>query len=448
MTKSPTRQTPAPFASAVALLTPRRLRAQAFVLALCLWGVCAIDFATPSLFDRVGNIKFQDFLPLYASARLIIQNRAIELYDPQAIAGQIHSVIGQSTHTQLPNLYGPQVALFFVPFAKLSFPAAAWTWAALSLLIFFTCIFLVWKHCPSLRPQSGMVILGALAFPPLFHFFVRGQISVLPLACFSAAYLAFRVQRDWLAGVALGFLVLKPQFLVAIPLVLLLSRSWICLSTLVLSAATQLAFTRLYFGAAVMRSYVHMLLKMPRWISTAELSLAPIQMHSLRSFWSLLIPWPTAASALYLLTSCIAIAIAAAIWKSSRPLALRFSALSLAAVLVNPHLFIYDLLMLAPALLLLADWSLRHASSALPLLLYLAFVLPLLGPFSQYTHLQLTVPVFAALLWTLSKTDSLPTNPCPLFSNKTRGHKCEPNLIPPNPALYNPSSHREPYANP
>jgi hypothetical protein len=105
------------------------------------------------------------------------------------------------------------------------------------------------------------------------------------------------------------------------------------------------------------------------------------------------------------LSSLVAIASAAVIWKSSAPLPLRFSALTLTAVLVNPHLFVYDLLVLAPVLLLLADWALtnpHHSSSAaLRLLAYLAFLLPLFGPLSRWTHLQLSVPVFALLLWML-----------------------------------------------
>ena len=59
-----------------AWLTPRRIRAQAIVLALCLWGVCAVDYATPGIFDRAGNIKFQDFIQFPISARLIAQGRA------------------------------------------------------------------------------------------------------------------------------------------------------------------------------------------------------------------------------------------------------------------------------------------------------------------------------------------------------------------------------------
>jgi hypothetical protein len=83
--------------------------------------------------------------------------------------------------------------------------------------------------------------------------------------------------------------------------------------------------------------------------------------------------------------------------------------LTFAAVLINPHLFVYDLLVLAPALLMLVDWSLsaEHSSSnpVLHVLLYLAFVLPLMGPLSRWTHVQLSVIAFAlilALLYRLS----------------------------------------------
>ena len=70
---------------------------------------------------------------------------------------------------------------------------------------------------------------------------------------------------------------------------------------------------------------------------STELSLSPIQMHSLRTFWALLIPWPRGVWLLYVLSSIAAVGMAAAVWKSSSPRALRFSALILASVLVNPH---------------------------------------------------------------------------------------------------------------
>jgi hypothetical protein len=173
-----------------------------------------------------------------------------------------------------------------------------------------------------------------------------------------------------------------------------------------------LAFTFLYFGPAVMRAYIDMLLHSAARPSTAELTFSPIQMHSLRTSWALLIPWPRGVWILYALSSLAVIAVAAAIWKSSAPRSLRFSALILVAVLVNPHIYIYDLLALAPVLVLLADWAITHQhhpfTPVLGVLLYLTFTLPMLGPLSRWTHVQLSVPAFVALLWTLWRLSATP----------------------------------------
>jgi hypothetical protein len=157
-----------------------------------------------------------------------------------------------------------------------------------------------------------------------------------------------------------------------------------------------------------MRTYFDTLWHISRWISTAEPGVAQAQMHSLRSFWALMVPWPAGALVLYALSSVVVLAMAAASWRSHGALALRFSALVFAAVLINPHLFVYDLLVLAPPLLMLADWAIGHAGHYLCLpdlylpgqisvLVYLAFVLPLLGPLTVWTHFQFSVPVFFAI---------------------------------------------------
>lgn len=430
---------PAWLATAAAWLTPRRIRAHAILLAICLWGVCAVDFLTPGPFDRAANIKFQDFLSFYISGKLIADGRASELYNEPLRCAQLLSIVRPvdvaheivlppTAHSpgnvrlpnlydpqvtflsnlRLPNLYGPQVALLFVPLARFSFLTAALIWVTLSLLIYFLCICSIWKCCPNLYPSSRLVAIAALAYPPLFHFFVRGQLSVVVLACFTLAFLALHRDRPWLAGFALGFLIFKPQFLLAIPLILMLAHAWKILSGLALSAGLQLILTRIYFGTSLMRSYFDTLLHPSRWIATAELGLAPIQMHSLRSFWMLIIPSSEIALTLYLVSSLSVVWIAAAIWKSKSPLALRFSALTLAAVLVNPHLFVYDLLVLAPALLLIIDWTLGNepnpTTPAFRVLTYLVFALTLLGPLSQWTHLQLSVIALVALLWMVHRS--------------------------------------------
>jgi hypothetical protein len=398
-------------ASFASWLNPRRLRAQAMLLALCLWGVCICDYSTAGLFDRAGNIKFQDFFQFPVSASLIAHGRTDELYNPQILTNALRAAAGPDTRVRLQYFYGPQVALPFIPLQQLSFLTQGAIWVAFSVLLYFACVYLIWRTCTGLRPYTVLVGLGAIAYPPLFHFFVRGQISVLPLVCVTAAYFAFRARRDWLAGIALGFLFVKPQFLLAVPLVLLFGKSWRAFAGLVISAGAQLGLSFSYFGETVMRAYLRMLLHSASQPGSTELSLSPIQMHSLRSFWALLIPFPAIVWVIYLGSSIAVIAVAVAIWKSCASLPLRFSALLLAAVLVNPHLYVYDLLALAPALLLMADWAATHAqhpwANELKVLLYLSFLLPLLGPISRWTHIQLSVLAFSAFLCCLFRISRL-----------------------------------------
>lgn len=156
-------------------ITGRRIRAHAILLAVCFWGVCAVDFATPGLFDRAGNIKFQDFLQFYISARLIREHRTSELFNQKVADDELRGIVGQSTAARLPMVYGPQVGLLFVPFAQLSFAAAARVWVALSLLMYFCCVYAVWRACATVRDHPRSSIICAIAFPPLFHFLFAGR---------------------------------------------------------------------------------------------------------------------------------------------------------------------------------------------------------------------------------------------------------------------------------
>jgi hypothetical protein len=62
---------------------------------------------------------------------------------------------------------------------------------------------------------------------------------------------------------------------------------------------------------------------------------------------------------------------------------------------------VYDLVILAPAFLLLGDWVMTHRDSAssISMLLYACYLLFLLGPLARITHLQLSVLAMTGLLW-------------------------------------------------
>ena len=70
---------------------------------------------------------------------------------------------------------------------------------------------------------------------------------------------------------------------------------------------------------------------------------------------------------------------------------------------MTPHLTVYDLVILAPAMLLLGNWALANPehpwSPAIRVLLYLSYALPLLGALTQVTRVQLSVAAFVAIAW-------------------------------------------------
>jgi hypothetical protein len=382
-------------------LTPRRLRAHGLILALCLWSVYLWNIATPGLLDRAGNLKGTDFLHFYTLGSIAQTHRGADLYNMQAQCDLAAERVPAAAGIRYLPLYPPQVSIFFAPFARLSYPSALILWLTLSALIYSLCCHAVWRACPNLRDSGLTVLILALAFPPFLHLIAWGQTSALALACFTLAFLALRAQREFLAGLALGCLIFKPQLALAAAVVFVIMLNWKLISGALLAATAQLTAAALYYGPAPLREWIQVLVNVGPQLPLLEPK--PYQTHSLRSFWTTLLPWPSISLMLYLITALIVCVITVACWRSRSPLSLRYSALLFATVLLAPHLTVYDLVILAPAFLLLSDWVVNQSNNAvtrhLSFLLYLAFVLPLLGPLARWTHFQLSVPVMAAVLY-------------------------------------------------
>jgi len=389
-------------AKAAAWLNPKRLRAHALILALCLWSVYLWNMATPGLLDRNGNLKGTDFLHFYTLGSLALAHRGADLYNMQVQSELAAQRVPAAAGIRYLPLYPPPLSIFFEPFARFSYPWALIIWLTLSALIYGACCYAVWRACPNLRNHGLTVLIIGFAFPAFWHLIAWGQSSALALACFTLAFFALRTQREFLAGLALGCLIFKPQLGLAAAIVFLITLRWKVIAGALLSAAAELMAAVLYYGPSPLREWIRVLRNVAGVLPLLEPK--PYQTHSLRTFWTMLMPWPSAAFTLYVISALLVSALVIACWRSSAPLSLRYSALLLATVLLAPHLTVYDLVILAPAFLLLSDWIVTQSinvTARLKLLLYLAFALPLLGPFARWTHVQLSVPVMAAVLYGL-----------------------------------------------
>ncbi|MGA7219841.1 MAG: glycosyltransferase family 87 protein [Candidatus Sulfotelmatobacter sp.] len=380
-------------------ITARRVRAHGFILALCLWSVYLWNISTPGLLDRAGNLKGADFLHLYTLGSLAIAHRGADLYNSAAqsqLAAQ-HLPVAEGIHYLA--LYPPQVSILFAPLARLSYPMALVCWLAFSSLVYAFCCYAIWRALPNLRQYKVTVFVLALGCPAFWHLIAWGQTSALALACFTLAFFALRARREFLAGIAFGCLIFKPQLGVAPAIIFLLTLRWRVIAGAFLSAVGELAAAWFYYGIGPLRQWICALLKTPHELSLLEPRI--YQTHCLRTFWGMLIPWISMSLALYIISAVVVCFLSIVCWRVRGPLSLRFSTLLFATVLLAPHLTVYDLVILAPAFLLLCDWIAGHpehlAAPYLKVLLYLAFVLPLVGPLARWTHFQPSVPVMFAI---------------------------------------------------
>jgi hypothetical protein len=382
-------------------LTGRRARTHALLLAIALWSVYAWDVATPGLLDRNGLVKGPDFLPFYALGRIALQGRGDLLYDMPAQAALRRQIVpGSGNYSYLP-FYGPQASLLFAPFARLPYAWALAAWETLSLLIYALCCYAVWSMCPTLRKERWTVLILAIAFPGLFHLVSFGQTSALPLLCFTLAFLALRADYAWLAGLAVGSLIFKPQLGVAAAVLFLLTRQWRVVTGALVAALAQLGIGWWHYGTGVMRAYLHALLHANDFPSLLEPRL--YQSFSLRGFWLMLVPWPLVSFLLYVMSAAVVLWIMLRCWQRAPVWTLCYPALLLATVLVAPHCNAYDLVIIASALLLLGDWMVGHPTEShtptMQTILYLCYPLFLAQSLTRVIHVQLGVPAIASLLW-------------------------------------------------
>jgi alpha-1,2-mannosyltransferase len=386
-------------------LTAKRLRAHAIVIGVALWSVYLWTIATPTLRDRNQNLKGTDFLHFYILGSLALEHRAADLYDMDAQARLAAERVPAAAGLRYLPLYPPQVSLLFAPFARLAYGRALAAWWGVNCLLYALCCFYLWRACPNLRLHGGLVALLAAASPAFFHLIAWGQTSALALACFTVMFLLLRRRKDFLAGLVFGCLIFKPQLGLAAAIVFTLIGAWKFMAGALLSGAAELMAGVLFYGSGPFLQWVRRIAQVGQLVPYLEPK--PYQTHCLRTFWSMLVPGGGVALALTVFSAGLTLAATIALWKSAarHSLALPFSGLLLATVLVAPHLTVYDLVILAPALLLLADWLLETPEACrgqgMGTLLYLVYVLPLLGFLARWTHLQLSVMAMAVLLYRL-----------------------------------------------
>jgi len=374
---------------------------------LVVWTAYAIDISPAGRLDRSGHIKGHDFAHFYVLGEIANDHAAHDLYDFTAQADRMDRLVPDYENRFAP-IHGPQLSLLFAPLARLPYDAAFGVWTGVTCAGYVLCCALLWTTAPDRGRYRWLAMTLAAGYPAFYFLIAFGQSSVLALICITAGYFALRAKRPWLAGLALGSLIYKPSFGIALPFVLLYGREWRMIAGAAVAAGLQLGAAAAYYGPDVLRQYVKAVAHVGQIADVLEP--IPYQMQSLRSFFSVLLPWPGVAWAGYLLAAAAVVVVAARYWRSGVALEHRFSVLLLALVLVDPHVNPYDLIAITPVFFL--TWpraaGAGRSGRVLLVLLYLCYYLPGLSFLPAVTHVQLSVVALVALMIVLVRVAGRP----------------------------------------
>lgn len=373
------------------------LRGQLIIFAVVLWTLGAVNIAGSH--TRLIGGRGSDFLHFYALATVGASSPS-EFADSLRVRDAQLRAVPESVDHHYPSVYGPQVAIALSPLARFNYVTALTVWSLVTVGLYSAAMFVAIRGSKICRRYPSVAVLGAVGFPPFWYLVQYGQLSAVALVLVVLASEFVIRGRPVAAGAMLGLLIYKPSIFVPIIAILGLGGAWQMAAAMVVSGVIEVASTLWWVGPQGLQEYVELMLKLP---SMAHLMAArPDQMHSLRSLWSLLLGESSLSTGLYAISAVAALIAAAHIWRKVERPAVRMAALLLGTVLASPHFYVYELVLLAPAWVWLADW---YLSESLPLsvgrTLYVGYLSALFGYVATAVPIQLSVLCAAFLLWAL-----------------------------------------------
>jgi len=331
------------------------------VTSFCL-GMILLHLAVFWLARQQALDGLPDFRIFYTAGLMLRRGQGHDLYndDLQLKTQREFVKLPASEIRPLPYNHPPFEAILYVPFTYLPYLAAYSLWILLNLFAVGMSIYVMRPWLPALvREFSWFLFLAPLAFFPVAYALMQGQDSIMLMALYCLAYIAFRRRQDVQAGVFLGLGLFKFHLVLPFAFVLLLRRRWRAIAGMTISAACELAISCALVGWRELLYYPHYAWLVNR---TSSWSIIPRNMANLRGLftgWTESVAQRSALELLLLGVSLCLLFWASQYWhpgdfRSSDGWNAGFSIVLIATFLVGYHGYNQDLSMvLLPTLLVL-----------------------------------------------------------------------------------------------
>lgn len=314
---------------------------------LVLFGAYAVTFLVVTSI-RMTAKPSGDFFALWSAARLVLENPAREVYDPAALkAAQL--ALGMDPGTNYPFPYPPSFLLALAPLGLLPYMPAYLVAIGVTLGLY------VWATVGA-RWRSPIMV-AALVAPTTTITIVAGQAGFLAAALLVGGF-RLAATRPVIAGVLFGLATYKPQMGVLVPVALIAARLWRSVLAACATAIVLIVASSVLFGLTIWPAWVANIIQYSGQFAV-ESSLIAHLMPTVSAALARLGAAPAVAQIAQLAAAAVA---AGVVWRCFRdgPSRLAAAALFVATFFATPHAFVYDMPILATAVL----WAIaeRHRS--------------------------------------------------------------------------------------
>lgn len=322
----------------------RALLAVLVLSGIAAWALCiGYFFSGDGTLDHFRDAYARDFINFWAAGHLAVAGLVQDIFDPARLTAAQQALYHPRIHGHFWS-YPPPALLIVYPLGFLPYftALALWTMASFAAL--------AWAARTLFSDLLRQLLL--LCCPAMAASVMVGQNGAFTAALLLGGLVCLE-RRPVLGGVLLGLLVFKPQLAVMLPVAALAMRRWDTIAAAIVTVLAVALLSTFVFGLQSWQAFIDYTL--------------PAQIDSLEHGGGFLVLMPSAFASARLLGLYgeaiwvqlpFALLAAVLVWRgcrSERPMRDKITLIVLGTFVATPQAFIYDLVPLAAAPLLLLE---------------------------------------------------------------------------------------------
>lgn len=329
-----------------------RLWSNALVLGFAA-GLFALALTAHGLNDYKGRPLGTDFSSFYAAGK--IASAGGMPYDQSVLHETQEGLFGGGTGFYAFS-YPPIFLLIAVPLSIPKYLVSLLLWEGLTLALYIGAMNQLRKRYLSEQDDTRLFYVLILGFTGTFVNITHGQNGFLSAAIFA---FALGARESWTCGLIFGFLTLKPQLGLLTPFALAADRRWRSIAAAAITALALAAVATAAFGPETWRGF----LNASAFSKSEILDQGAVGYQKMITVFACARLWgfsPALAYGAQTAASMFVLVATNRFWRSGADIRRKGAVLCIGSLLMTPFALDYDMMILAPAIALIAADGLAH----------------------------------------------------------------------------------------